>query len=93
LLVYVCWLTFEIVFIFFLFPETANRTLEELAFSKFSSHHRLISLLTPFVVFEGKEKAEQVAAAVEKNIQQDDDNTYAPKATGASVDQIERKAV
>lgn len=34
LIVYVCWLAFEICFIYFLFPETADRTLEELAFCK-----------------------------------------------------------
>ena len=34
LIVYVCWLAFEIVFIYFFFPETSNRTLEELTFSK-----------------------------------------------------------
>lgn len=37
LIVYVCWLAYEVVFIYFLFPETANRTLEELAFCKFIS--------------------------------------------------------
>lgn len=34
LITYCCWLAFEIVFVWFMFPETANRTLEELAFSK-----------------------------------------------------------
>jgi hypothetical protein len=34
LLVYVCWLAYEVVFVWFMFPETANRTLEELAFCK-----------------------------------------------------------
>ncbi|KAJ7018454.1 hexose transporter [Mycena alexandri] len=29
---YVVWLAFEIIFVYFLFPETAHRTLEELAF-------------------------------------------------------------
>ncbi|KAF7301938.1 Hexose transporter [Mycena indigotica] len=29
---YVVWLAFEILFVYFLFPETSNRTLEELAF-------------------------------------------------------------
>jgi len=37
LIVYVCWLAYEVVFVWFMFPETANRTLEELAFCKFSS--------------------------------------------------------
>ncbi|KAL7958032.1 general substrate transporter [Trichoderma compactum] len=32
LIVYCCWLAFEICFVWFLFPETAGRTLEELAF-------------------------------------------------------------
>ncbi|CAO2647544.1 Nn.00g084660.m01.CDS01 [Neocucurbitaria sp. VM-36] len=32
LITYCCWLAFEIVFIYFMFPETYNFTLEELAF-------------------------------------------------------------
>ncbi|CAI7643805.1 MFS sugar transporter [Penicillium manginii] len=32
LLVYCCWLAFELVFIYFFFPETSGRTLEELSF-------------------------------------------------------------
>ncbi|OLN81196.1 Lactose permease 27 [Colletotrichum chlorophyti] len=32
LISYCCWLAFEIVFVYFMFPETAGRTLEELAF-------------------------------------------------------------
>lgn len=35
LITYCCWLAFEICFVWFLFPETANRTLEELAFCMF----------------------------------------------------------
>jgi len=35
LIVYVAWLAYEVVFCWFMFPETANRTLEELAFCKF----------------------------------------------------------
>lgn len=34
LIVFICWIAFEIVFVYFLFPETHNRTLEELAFRK-----------------------------------------------------------
>jgi MFS family permease len=36
LLVYCCWLVFEIFFIYFFFPETSGRTLEELSFCKSS---------------------------------------------------------
>ncbi|KAF2788959.1 MFS general substrate transporter [Melanomma pulvis-pyrius CBS 109.77] len=32
LIAYCCWLFFEITFVYFIFPETSNRTLEELAF-------------------------------------------------------------
>ncbi|KAL0944580.1 MFS sugar transporter [Colletotrichum truncatum] len=32
LISYCCWLAFEVVFVYFMFPETAGRTLEELAF-------------------------------------------------------------
>jgi hypothetical protein len=39
LVVYCCWLFYEFVFVYFLFPETANRTLEELAFCKCWSGH------------------------------------------------------
>jgi hypothetical protein len=45
LLVYVCWLAFEIVFIYFFFPETSNRTLEELAFSKYPVYLFTIGLI------------------------------------------------
>jgi hypothetical protein len=34
LIVYCCWLAYEIVFVWFMFPETFGRTLEELAFRK-----------------------------------------------------------
>lgn len=35
LITYCCWLGFEIVFVFFMFPETAGKTLEELTFSTY----------------------------------------------------------
>ncbi|KAJ5196073.1 MFS sugar transporter [Penicillium cf. viridicatum] len=56
LLVYCCWLLFELVFIYFFFPETAGYTLEELSF-----------------LFEDKEKANEVAAAVHKHLDEDDE--------------------
>ena len=37
LISYCCWLAFEVTFVYFFFPETAGRTLEELAFSKLPS--------------------------------------------------------
>lgn len=36
LISYCCWLIFEVIFVYFMFPETFGRTLEELAFSKSS---------------------------------------------------------
>jgi hypothetical protein len=38
LAIYCGWITFEFLFIYFMYPETYNRTLEELTFCKFSSH-------------------------------------------------------
>lgn len=67
LLVYCCWLAFEVVFIYLFFPETSGRTLEELSFSKFSTP-RCKTELTD-TVFEGKEKANEVAAAVHKQLE------------------------
>jgi hypothetical protein len=43
LIFYCAWLGFENVFIYFMFPETFGRTLEELAFSK--------SAPTPFLAY------------------------------------------
>jgi len=34
LISYCCWLAYEVVFVYFFFPETFGRTLEELAFSE-----------------------------------------------------------
>jgi len=56
LLSYVCFLCFEIVIIYFLWPETSGRTLEELAF-----------------LFEDKDKAEQAAAATDKQLHSEAD--------------------
>ncbi|KAJ5821641.1 uncharacterized protein N7525_010925 [Penicillium rubens] len=44
LIVFICFLCFEIVFIYFMFPETHNRTLEELAFL-FESQDKKDSIL------------------------------------------------
>lgn len=46
LIVYVAWLAYEVVFVFFMFPETANRTLEELAFCKWLLFFLRCDLLT-----------------------------------------------
>lgn len=45
LISYCCWLAFEVVFVYFVFPETFGRTLEELAFSKLFSPLPLFLLL------------------------------------------------
>jgi len=39
LISYCCWLAYEVVFVYFFFPETFGRTLEELAFSTFPPCH------------------------------------------------------
>lgn len=46
LITYCCWLGFEICFVWFLFPETAGRTLEELAFCKFPHFCRYLPFIS-----------------------------------------------
>ena len=38
-IMYCCWLGFEVCFVYFMFPETFGRTLEELAFSMYQFPH------------------------------------------------------
>lgn len=65
LLSYVCFLCFEIVIIYFLWPETSGRTLEELAF-----------------LFEDKDKAEQAAAATDKQLHSEVDAVHEKNEAG-----------
>jgi hypothetical protein len=62
LITYCCWLVFEICFVWFLFPETTDRTLEELAFCKafFNSRHQpeYPSIFTYFLKLLLKSKAD-----------------------------------
>lgn len=57
LLVYVCFLCFEIGFIYFLFPETYGKTLEELTFCKCPTHvsYRM-RLMSDSVRVRGRER-------------------------------------
>ena len=74
LITYCCWLAFEIVFVWFFFPETSNRTLEELSFSKFFLLFWYFDsmFLTPSVVFEDKALADRTTMAVEKVVHHED---------------------
>jgi hypothetical protein len=80
LISYCCWLAYEVVFVYFFFPETYGRTLEELAFSMFipshSSKRPLANLVDNLTVFEDKALADQAVAAVEKVVNHEvmDDN-------------------
>jgi len=50
LISYCCWLAFEVVFVYFFFPETSGRTLEELAFCKSTIHRKPTRILRePFL--------------------------------------------
>ena len=67
---YCVWLGFEVVFIWFLFPETSNRTLEELAFCKFHIHING-PLLTRMIVYEG----DQVKHEQQKRVKEETELT------------------
>lgn len=71
LISYCCFLAFEIAFVYFFFPETFGRTLEELTFRKFSYFTNL--MVTKFelmktLVFEDKALADEAVHAVEKSL-------------------------
>ncbi len=67
------WLVFEFSFIYFMYPETAGRTLEELAFCKPIPESILfMPVLIDATVFENKEYADQAIIAVEKRIHHED---------------------
>lgn len=68
LISYCCWLAFEVAFVYFMFPETFGRTLEELAFSKYfwkgySDESNVTNMTT---VFEDKKLADEAVKATEK---------------------------
>lgn len=76
LAIYCGWITFEFLFIFFFYPETYGRTLEELTFCKLS-HHIVLTICTLLIivikiVFEDKELADKSVIAVEKQIHHED---------------------
>lgn len=71
--IYSGWIAFEFLFIYFLYPETSGRTLEELAFCKFCYLFVIKSgWLICVIVFEDKELAEKAVIAVEKQVHNDD---------------------
>lgn len=71
---YCCWLAFEVCFVYFMFPETFGRTLEELAFSTYFPLHWALLIVNIAnilrTVFEDKRLADEAVAAVEKIVQQ-----------------------
>ena len=78
LAVYCGWIAIEVMFVYFFYPETQGRTLEELAFCKLSfcieiHAFPLSRLLTSCaIVFEDKALADNVVVAVEKQIHYED---------------------
>lgn len=79
LISYCCWLAFEVAFVYFMFPETFGRTLEELAFSKLSRSHTEIqpdegAFANIYTVFEDKKLADEAVKATEKAIAHHDED-------------------
>lgn len=78
LISYCCWLAFEVAFVYFMFPETFGRTLEELAFSKSSlSSTNYFSdggFANMSTVFEDKKLADEAVKATEKAIAHHDED-------------------
>lgn len=79
LISYCCWLAFEVAFVYFMFPETFGRTLEELAFSESSQSHIEIesdegAFANIYTVFEDKKLADEAVKATEKAIAHHDED-------------------
>lgn len=80
LISYCCWLAFEVAFVYFMFPETFGRTLEELAFSKLSWSSRSNFYVCAggfadiWTVFEDKKLADEAVKATEKAIAHHDED-------------------
>jgi hypothetical protein len=78
LAVYCGWIALEVIFVYFFYPETQGRTLEELAFRKlpFSGYslfvYRFANADGYVTVFEDKTLADNVVVAVEKQIHYED---------------------
>ncbi len=76
LLFYCCWIAAETVMIYFLWPETSNRSLEELAFRKslacplWTYLYRLVCL-THLVVFEEDDRNLALSRAAEAKLHHD----------------------
>lgn len=95
LITYCCWLAFEIVFVWFFFPETSNRTLEELSFSKWFLilWCVVLVLLTPNLVFEDQALADRTNMAVEKVVHNEDVDPVTfdvKRAPSTDAEQVER---
>lgn len=86
---YCVWLGFELAFIWFLFPETSNRTLEELAFCEISSLHIRINFSHTVTVYEGDVRQEQ-EKRVENEIQMDEGSSEPDKAEPNHVETVAR---
>ncbi|KAK6951290.1 hypothetical protein Daesc_007821 [Daldinia eschscholtzii] len=77
LIVYCCWIAVEGVLIFFLWPETSGRTLEELTFCMFLEIFLFQEpRLMMKTVFEDDERAHAATEAVEKQIHQEEVNHH-----------------
>lgn len=71
LIMYCVWIAFEIVCIYFLWPETKGRTLEELTFRKSRSNGAsslIDQLLIMLLVFEDKDLQDRQVIAMEKQL-------------------------
>lgn len=66
--VYVGWIAVEALCVYFLYPETHGRTLEELSFCKYFQIDLTMTDIHCRIVFEDRSLADNVTAAVEKQI-------------------------
>jgi Na+/melibiose symporter-like transporter len=75
MIMYCVWILLELVIIYFFFPETHNRTLEELSFSKILLLRTDLVGTDNWLVFESQELKDKQTTAVEKRLQLDEEES------------------
>jgi len=91
LIMYIAMICLEILTIYFFYPETQGRTLEELAFCKclLKGLIRSGAMLTLRVVFEDKALEEKAVVAVEKTIHHESVDDHPVGEKGLAVGHVE----
>lgn len=91
---YVVWLAFEVVFVYLFFPETAHKTLEELAFRKslvISRNSRLITLF--FLLVYEEDELERQRERFKAEIKKKEESQPQPQQENIEMTSVGKRSV